>query len=390
MLARPHFLALGRAWRTLLYAVEGPENMQIIDHPIYRRPQVLRKTVFFIGSSAAIFAGAAWYTNHRANQQWRDSLPVCEANPGVRCGRLSRVLPCLVKQKNEQLRRVRTWYDGLCVRWPRFAGSIQGVVQLYKDCITLSDSGRFYVGLTTVHIGIALLWRVPRLRTFLARHTIHSGLSGLNYTMITSGFTHLSLIHLFANSVILYTFSASLDWIGESGGPESFWTNNLPHILAFYTVAGLFGQYLPNVASLTLYRQRIASLPSSATVFNVEKWMPAALCPAAGASASVCAVVILTAFTLGEPSSAMLNVLGHDVSWAQGLSMLIAVELYKLFFTRRSGAAEHLSGALFGCFYYFAGPPFWAFMRDAVGNRHTWVVADYDEDIYRAFVHDSR
>ncbi|EJD50098.1 hypothetical protein AURDEDRAFT_160640 [Auricularia subglabra TFB-10046 SS5] len=261
--------------------------------------------------------------------------------------------------------------------------------------------GRFFVGLTAVHISVALLWRVPRLRSFLARHTAHSALSGLNHTMITAGFTsvtsllasrpalmhpsHLSFIHLAGNSIVLYTFSSGLEWIGESGGPESHWTNDVPHILAFYTVAGVSGLYPPNVASSIVYRRRILSLPASATVFNVE---PAALCPAAGASASVSAVVALAALAAGDPSSAMLSVAGCDISWAQGLSALVARDLLKHLFARQSSAAEHLSGALFGCVYYYVGPRSWAFTRDVVGNRHTWVVTDADAGVYRAFVRD--
>lgn len=63
--------------------------------------------------------------------------------------------------------------------------------------------------IATANAGIWTLWQVPRLRPALRASFSHNPLFGKFYTMLTSTFSHKSLLHLLCNSMTLTSFGAA-------------------------------------------------------------------------------------------------------------------------------------------------------------------------------------
>ncbi|KAG8898299.1 hypothetical protein FRC01_010958, partial [Tulasnella sp. 417] len=117
--------------------------------------------------------------------------------------------------------------------------------------------------------------------------------------MLTSVFSHASLMHLGFNSLALISFSSAAWWIlqdmqnhAPSGLQEATpkW-----HFLAFYIAAGLASSYISHVAQASRLRfvlRNIAKPERAAAALKAA----ASIKPSLGASGAIYATVALTAF----------------------------------------------------------------------------------------------
>ncbi len=156
------------------------------------------------------------------------------------------------------------------------------------------------VPILALNTSVFLLFLLPsaRLSLFLYRHWVHSpALSGKNYTMLTSTFSHQSFIHFAFNNLALWSFgampflspefrahaasaltsatgaSSSSAWFGRPDvqvgegrsltPPLPFEPSITPHFLAFFALAGTFSSYLSQLM-LTLRMRRYLRLTSPA------------------------------------------------------------------------------------------------------------------------------
>ncbi|TFY52171.1 hypothetical protein EVG20_g10675 [Dentipellis fragilis] len=183
----------------------------------------------------------------------------------------------------------------------------------------LADGERAAYWITAVNVCVWLAWKVPRLRPFMYAHFMHDPLSGKAYTLLTSVFSHMTLLHLFFNSFGLVNFSQTVSaWmVEEQERPgELKQSRHIFHFFAFFTAAGLFSSLVSHLVNARTVHLRVMKqlaqnaspkrslVPINNPASSAKKSCPTlepytGILPSLGASGAIYAAVTLTA--LAEP-----------------------------------------------------------------------------------------
>ncbi|KAG8904377.1 hypothetical protein FRC00_014003 [Tulasnella sp. 408] len=239
-------------------------------------------------------------------------------------------------------------------------------VILANSWLWAGEGGRVAYGITAINAGVFLAWCIPRLRPFMSRHFTHNVLSGKTYTMLTSVFSHASLMHLGFNSLALISFSSAAWWIlqdmqnrAPSGLQEATpkW-----HFLAFYVAAGLASSYVSHVAQASRLRfvlRNIARPERAAAAMKAA----ASIKPSLGASGAIYATVALTAFYYPNTAVNIMLIpiavpIGAAVSGMVALDILGIIRGWQMF-----DHWAHLGGAAFGALAYWDGGRTWDWLK---------------------------
>ncbi|KAK9825451.1 hypothetical protein WJX81_001933 [Elliptochloris bilobata] len=169
-------------------------------------PFVWKPVAFCVGTSAAAFALAAAASNERersASDMDRLRQRLGLHSPGRRSPEWVQSLPFGLRQGAEELH----------ARWTELRPSVRVVLSV--------------IGVNT---GVFLLWRVPLLRGFCNRYLMQAlpPQHTRPVTMLTSNFSHSSLLHLGINMLAFWGFGNAM---AQELGAEQF--------LAFYVSAGM-------------------------------------------------------------------------------------------------------------------------------------------------------
>ncbi|KAH9893560.1 hypothetical protein C8Q73DRAFT_761601 [Cubamyces lactineus] len=276
-------------------------------------------------------------------------------------------------------------------------------VQVFQPLLNASEGKRMCWAIGAVNLAVWLAWRVPRWNAFMLRAFTHNPLSGKSYTLLTSTFSHESIVHLGFNCLALASFggAASQQLMllykkveGEQGllsEPTPKW-----HLLALFISAGLFASLVSHIAyarwqyprliarlksmnaSSSLRSGTSAAAPSAATTSAAasastaasETALTAASTAARegqrslGSSGAIYAMVVISA--LGFPDAEITLVIPpwYPINIQTGVGALLALDLigawrgWKIF-----DHFAHLGGAAFGAFWYAYGAKIWYEIR---------------------------
>ncbi|KZW01871.1 hypothetical protein EXIGLDRAFT_829783 [Exidia glandulosa HHB12029] len=334
------------------------------DTPICRSPRILRRVAVFLGISCTIVGGAAWV----ANELDYARLMEHKASGTALSPETLRI------QRHTQL--LARWADNCKSVLP---ASIAGLVDyphaLVSRVFELNPIGRTLYFLLAANVFVYAISLTPRGAYFVIRYMTNSGLSGKTYTAFTSIYTHMGPFHLGLNMLGLYAGLAGLDWMGKQDGP---WTHvdAFPKLVAFWTVAGGFGIFVPTLATIVIQRRGLQWLPQGTTVYSpLPEVAFSMMSPCVGASVSVYALLMVEMLRLDSvhPQPKSPGGWAAEITPLRGFAAVLLAEAAAVPFIH-SGFITHLAGAAFGYCYFYWGQDVWEWARRSVGNRGTYYV----------------
>eukprot|EP00038_Savillea_parva_P016821 m.18301 g.18301 ORF g.18301 m.18301 type:complete len:334 (-) comp3582_c0_seq1:283-1284(-) len=171
------------------------------------------------------------------------------------------------------------------------------------------------------YVTVFVLWKIPRLQSFMMRHFIHYPYSGHMTQLVGSHFSHVSVVHLAFNTMALWSFGVP---VANLLGTEQF--------LAVCVGAGMMSGLVSQLHSVAI---------GCAT-------------PGLGASGVIMGLIGVFAFT--HPSATIyipfLPFIQGTATSAFGL--LVAVDILGMAMGWRVlGHAAHFGGQVFGVLYVF-------------------------------------
>ncbi|KAI8869941.1 hypothetical protein GQ42DRAFT_113732, partial [Ramicandelaber brevisporus] len=174
---------------------------------------------------------------------------------------------------------------------------------------------------------VFLAWRIPQLNGIMYRHFTHHPMSNQNYTMLTSGFSHMDLWHFGLNMMGLYSLTTALQ---PEMGRDKF--------LAFYLSAIAGAAMGGQLHAAYLVRKSIRTgIPATGIL------------PGLGASGGVYALLTCTAIQYPDASIRLLFFPFFPIPIGAGVAGLIAMDTIGLLSGwRRFGHATHLAGGFLG------------------------------------------
>ncbi|KAG7444432.1 uncharacterized protein BT62DRAFT_1029602 [Guyanagaster necrorhizus] len=368
------------------------------------RPQIKNQILFFVFGSSLAFSYAAWRTNLET-EAWATRLAASTKWTEITSADLRRLQQIdlvknlrgsytLIQDQASQIPQLlRPWISGLYLAF----------AQPYADA---SDGRRLCWKLCLLNAGVWVAWNVSRLQPMMIRSFMHHPLSGLSYTMLTSTFSHRSIIHLLANCLALESFGSChrnthLSFAGSSAAvylsqsqssasPDQLESTSAYHFLAFYLSAGIFASLVSHTVTVKFkYPRLISRLSSPANAAKpVDTWQAAvsavsnsaasatrkaaasSIMPSLGASGAIYACVTMTALAFPNGQIALTIPPSYPIDIQLGVGALLALDVLGVirgwrFFDHFA----HLGGAAFGVAYYTFGPTFWTYIRGAGGTK---------------------
>ncbi|KLO17916.1 hypothetical protein SCHPADRAFT_867276 [Schizopora paradoxa] len=254
--------------------------------------------------------------------------------------------------------------------------------QVATSYLNASEGGRLAWQIGALNAAVWVAWQIPRLHPVMAARFMHHPLSGRATTLLTSMFSHQSLVHLAFNTIALTSFgSASGHFLAQRQAQNPDGTlESTPryHLLAVFISAGLFSGLVSHVVAARIHFPRIikhlssttknASNSSSGRFFSTPR-PPNDILPSLGASGGVYALVTMTALAYKDAEVSMFFLpLSIPIQWGVGgmvaLDVLGIIRGWRMF-----DHWAHLGGAAFGAIYWKYGPSFWDALR-----------ADYEDE----------
>lgn len=205
----------------------------------------------------------------------------------------------------------------------------------------LYPAEKLVCGIIGVNVVVFLAWRTPQFSEFMVKYFMASPMAKATcWPMLLSAFSHYSLLHLFINMYVLWSFAPV---VTTKFGREQF--------LATYLSAGV-----------------ISSFASFA--YKVSR---ASVVPSVGASGAIMALIGVVGMTYPDTrlSIAFVNqIIPHSFSADAGVKCIIVLDtLGVLFGWRFLDHAGHLGGMLFGIWY--------AKYEHQIARKHRDAVVEY-------------
>ncbi|KAI0343022.1 hypothetical protein BDW22DRAFT_1477760 [Trametopsis cervina] len=354
-----------------------------------QRPGIRNQILFATFGSLAAFVYAADYTN-KDTEKW---AAVAREKGKIVFKLTEPTSNDMRAAKRFQLGRdVQAGYDSLMdtlQSWPNQLKTTASwlYIQIMQPVLDAEEGRVMAWGLVGLCASTWLMWRAPRMQSFMTKHFAHDPLSGRSYTLLTSMFSHAGFFHLAINCFVL-TGTGTTVWFAlrnakgnlekrtGMGEADSRW-----HALAFFISAGLFAGLVSHVAKSTWVFSRIISRASAAVRAASKRASgetPAAprkfgwtINPSVGISGAVYAGLTLTAMAAPYAQVALifLPMVPIPIQWGVGAAVLF--DIIGVIRGPFSGIDHfaHLGGALFGVLYWSYGPVWWEWLRYVLGKH---------------------
>ncbi|KAI4523299.1 hypothetical protein K525DRAFT_236954 [Schizophyllum commune Loenen D] len=379
------------------------------------RPGVTRQVLWFVGFSAFAFSTAAWLTE-RSTNYWVDTIRygsswVAVTNLNLR-----------IKQQQALVEKLRGYHRSIHSFLSAFPITVRAnvsklFVTIFQPIADASAPKKAVWKVVAATSVVFILQNIPRFQPFMRKYFVHSALSGMSITMLTSTFAHAEIIHFLVNMFALEGFGSStavhfmkhadLDEVHGLFEASPFW-----HFVAFFCVAGAFSSLTQHVVQVKvtyprLIRQYAAALArQAATAASAvgrtktwadavqratptrRRWFPRptpiekppvsevqvlqgklkrALLPSLGASGAVYSCLVITALAFPNAEVALFFPPGFSMNIQTGVAGAILFDLTGIVLGWSFMAHwAHLGGALFGYLYYYYGPDLWRDLRREV------------------------
>ncbi|THH11871.1 hypothetical protein EW146_g7905 [Bondarzewia mesenterica] len=359
-------------------------------------PRIARNILFFLSASGFAYGIAAIDTNITTNI-WAEYVP--KVSPHV-----------IWSVRDPTTNDMRVVRDAILIKKVQnkvnsISESLSNAPMIVKELVlyTYAKFGEAYItstegrrvgwGLCAVNTAVWIAWQIPRLRPFMHLHFTHNPLSGRTYTMLTSMFSHSSLIHLLFNCMALTSFaSATSTWMTREQrlAPSQLQEATASyHFLAFFISAGLFSSLVSHVVSARFRFPRMVSQlarsqqPASTTKSTLTSTLVAAAkSPATatteagptigaslGASGAIYAAVAISALAFPEAQVSLVFPPTGSIPIEYGVGALVLLDIVgALRGWRLFDHFAHLGGAAFGAAYYAYGMRFWDDLRVMFAN----------------------
>ncbi|KAL1741218.1 hypothetical protein HDZ31DRAFT_45918 [Schizophyllum fasciatum] len=379
------------------------------------RPGVARQILWFLGFSAFAFPTAAWLTEQSTNR-WVDTVRYT-SHWGPMDNNLlrAREQTALV----ERLRAIhRTIYKGLSAFPSTVRANVSHIyVAIFQPIADASQPKKIAWSLCFAMGAVFMMQNIPRLQPFMRRNFVHSALSGMSITLLTSTFAHAGFIHFAVNMLAFEGFSSStVVYLAKAQDREQrhgiFEASPFWHFLAFFCVAGAFSSLAHHVIQVKVTYPRLVRQYANALARQAaaaasavgrtktwadavrpshrvrRRWIPRlrgairpgatevevlqdrlkrALLPSVGASGAIYACLVVTALAFPHAEVALFFPPGMSMNIQTGVLGAIAMDIAGVIFGWSYLAHwAHLGGALFGYLYYNYGPALWADLRRVV------------------------
>ncbi|KAH7878895.1 hypothetical protein F5051DRAFT_409881 [Lentinula edodes] len=375
-----------------LHASPGKQTTETFANSV--RPSIRNQVLFFLFGSSSILLYSAWATNIETAivlEKLKSQSSVWQAQSIANVD-LRRF------QQMELVKGLRSTYKYLNTQAaeipqlirPYLNAAYVALLQPYADA---SEGRRLCWKICLLNTGIWLMWQFQRLQPMMNRAFVHQPLSGLTYTLLSSTFSHSSLLHLAFNCLALEGFgSAATTYLRQAQDknvPGQLESTSSYHFLSFYVSAGIFASLVSHVANARIrYPKLIAQLSSpasrtpatdtwasavaaasstvgkSATTASVASASAVTIPGSLGASGAVYSCVTLVALAYPDSQVSLIfppvTPIGIQTA-ALGILTLDMIGIYRGW--RMLDHWAHLGGAAFGALYFYYGPSVWSHTR---------------------------
>jgi len=351
------------------------------------RPLVLRPLLFALGVSGVTYYACVKLTNRdteywrgklsaaNPNWHWLGGLPSAVSSAEMRKARVYTFVE-EVKKQLEDLKRATVGFPNTL----RYA-IVHSYAQVLQFWVNTREGAQLCWKIAALNTFVWCAWQVPKFEPFMARYFLHNPLSGLSIGLLTSVFSHKSLVHLAFNMIALSSFGSTAFLWMEKAQSESVShmqeSTAQYHFLAYFISAGMFSSLVSQIATSRLRFPRaikeLASKAQSKEVIEAEaKGMsrfamlqkssitPSAILPSLGASGAIYATVVTTAFAFPDTQIGLIFPPTPPISIQTGVSALVLLDVIgALRGWRIFDHWGHLGGAAFGALYWRYGAYFW-------------------------------
>ncbi|CAH7686914.1 hypothetical protein BY996DRAFT_4580425 [Phakopsora pachyrhizi] len=232
--------------------------------------------------------------------------------------------------------------------------------QILTWYINLGEGQQVCLVLGLVNLAVFSAWQMPRMIGYMSNHFTHHPLSGKSYTLLSSTFSHSTLLHFGFNMLALYSIGstahdslthrlrASRD-VDPVRIPESTPTY---HFLAFYLFAGLAAGMGSHALSLLIRAPRLIKWRQGVLKSSTP---PIPILPSLGASGAIYGCLTMTALAFPEAHVSLIFLpwipikIGNAVFFAVMLDFIGVIRSWRHF-----DHMAHLCGGLAGLIWYFS------------------------------------
>ena len=356
------------------------------------QPSISRALLFFLAFSAASFTGAAYYslkdTQHVASQlqsshdvfanissfftgSSSENSTQAIWGPGVTDQRLK------VAKSHETATRLGMrleWLMGWCDQLGVPAGVKEVVGRSYliaaEQYLDLSSSKQVVVPVIAVNTLVFALWTVAsarrggRLFKWMSSNFLHRPSANRPRTLLTSVYSHQSLLHFLFNNMALWSIGGSALIVAAAAAAAAGHTKSIPeasctpHFVAFFTTAGMFAATVSHLVAAIRFR-RISAL-HGLEIAKATVGRQASL----GSSGAIYSTLVMAAFAFPEARLGVLFLPVVSFPIGMGVAGLVAADVAGVVLRWKTfDHWAHLAGAAFGVVYWWGGAEVWRWCK---------------------------
>ncbi|KDQ19072.1 hypothetical protein BOTBODRAFT_28566 [Botryobasidium botryosum FD-172 SS1] len=326
-----------------------------------RRPSVLGPALFAVGLSAGAYGLGALYTNWDTNR-WKVSLLANFMSVSSNNDLLSRY------RKMELGNRLSANFERLKSATAALPEAAAHQIQhLYlivaNNWLNTPEGKRTCYAITALNALIFVAWQIPRLGPIMRRGFMHHPLSGKSYTMITSVFSHVGVVHFAFNTIGLLSFGPTVHALLQRDSEEAQSTSRF-HFLAFFLSAGVFASFVSHLVTARFRFPRLVAQLADPVRAKALSTADAAILPSLGASGAIYGLLTYTALSFPELSVSLIFLPMIPLPITGAVGGMVALDIIGLIRGWKSfDHWAHLAGAASGVIYYGYGMPFWHWFR---------------------------
>ncbi|EJD52955.1 hypothetical protein AURDEDRAFT_157515 [Auricularia subglabra TFB-10046 SS5] len=232
--------------------IEGAQRISASAHTFWG---LLLRTFLFHVIASGVILSAAWITNAYTNYWWTKTLAVAQLEePELDFGTRRDTDTWKTHPRRVRLltRRRFTIRMASCIPW----ATPRAVFETISECLLMAlnhDAFTFVTIMATWHIVLSYLMEMQWMKDIVWGYLAHYGLSGATYTCFTAPFVTTNLTFLMG------IYGLARLTCGFGGDYHYDWEFPLFKLFAFYSIAGAYSIFLPNVLGLSVDRARLVA-----------------------------------------------------------------------------------------------------------------------------------
>lgn len=337
-------------------------------------PSIPRALLFLYGFSSLALGGAALYS-------LRDTQHVADELRGARdvFGSISSYLTgdegmsiwgrgvtekrLQMVKKHETAERLGVrmqWLMGWCEQLHLPSSVTETIGRAYIICaeayLDLAPSKQVVLPIVALNAAVFVAWTVAARRGggWMMRNFLHRPSSNRMRTLLTSVFSHQTLIHFGLNNMALWSFGGAALYAASQQHKRVPEASPTPHFLAFFATAGVFAATVSHIVTAIRFR-RVAAL-RGLDVAKSTVGRQASL----GSSGAVYAALVMSACAFPDAKLGIILLPFVTFPIGVGVAGLVALDVAGIVLRwRLFDHWAHLAGAAFGYAYFHVGAKAW-------------------------------